>query len=171
LDNTLKGIIQRFEDEFPETRVTPTEDMAAATRTETNDSSSTHSGGDSTTLPAASTRSDATSSQATYDNSDSEDEDAELISPKLGPLSRHASDVSLAVKAMGKEEGAVHRIGQEVKRELIKKKGDEVFEQLMEDEGLQQKLEQHHVQLLKEKLSALNDKDTNGSGDEKVETA
>jgi hypothetical protein len=157
LDNTLKGIIQRFEDEYPETRVHPAQDPLAATRTDTNDTSSTQSGTDSTTLPATSTMSEVTSSAATYYNSDSEDEDAELIGRRLGPRSRHASDVSLAAKALAKEEGAVHKIGQEVKRQFIQSKGDGVFEKSFDDEGLRQELEQEHVRLLKEKLSALKD--------------
>jgi hypothetical protein len=154
LDNTLKGIIQRFEDEYPETRIAPAVDPLATT---TNDSGSTHSGTDSTILPAASTLSETTSSAATYLNSDSEDEDGDLVHARLGPQSRHASDVSLAAKALAKEEGAVHKIGQEVKRQIIRRKGDQVFDKSFEDEGLRQELEQEHVRMLKEKLSALTD--------------
>ena len=157
MDNTLKGIIQRFEDEFPETRIQPADESVGATRIDTNETSSTHSRDDSITLPLASVHSDVTSSAATYFNSDSEDEDSELVGPRLGPRSRHASDVSLAAKALAKEEGAVHKIGQEVKRKMLESKGDEVYEQAVEDEGLRQELEQEHVRMLKEKLSVLKD--------------
>jgi hypothetical protein len=165
LDNTLKGIIQRFEDEYPETRVPPPDDISAVTRTSTQDSTSTHSTGVASSSTVSPSSAVTTATTADADASDSEDEP--FLNPPLGQRSRHASDVSLAAKAMVKEEGAVHKIGQEVKRQFLQDKGGDVLDRAGEDEGLRQELEREHVRLLKEKLRKTLDGEgnTNGNGE------
>lgn len=116
-----------------------------AARVETNETSSTHSGTESLTLPTTS----ATESTGAIDYaSDSEDDESELphkhLHPRLGPRSRHASDVSLAAKAQAKEEGAVHKIGQEVKRHFLERDGSQVFEKATHDEVLINEIDQVH---------------------------
>jgi hypothetical protein len=143
LDNTLKGIIQRFEAEYPETRVD-----TKIRRSESNSSTSTtHSAGESTTLSTQLSK--TISAGATYYNSDSDEED---IPSRLGPRSRHASDVSLAAKMLAKEEGAVHKLGQQVKREIMDERGTEFYDQDLEYAN---DVDQAHVKLLREKLNAL----------------
>jgi hypothetical protein len=90
---------------------------------------------------------------ATYYNSDSDEED---IPPRLGPRSRHASDVSLAAKMLAKEEGAVHKLGQQVKREIMEERGPEIYDQ---DAEYAHDVDQAHVKLLREKLNALKVED------------
>jgi hypothetical protein len=163
LDNTLRGIIQRFEDEYPETRINPpTEDLPPATRTSSHSASSIQSLTSSNTLPP-STHSDAPTTATDYP-SDSEDEDhSGLLNRRLGPRSRHASDVSLAAKAQAKEEGKVHRIGQEVKRKMVERKGEQVFVEALDDEGLRSEIEREH-DLLREKLDVKPREEVYGGG-------
>lgn len=100
LDQTLQGMIQRFEDEYPETRLQP------------SDAASTHSSAPSTSPP--------TSAVPTLDNSVTDitnpesDEDEPLII-----RSRHNSDVSLASRHMSQEEGRLHRFGHRVRTGLL----------------------------------------------------
>ncbi|OAL44650.1 RNI-like protein [Pyrenochaeta sp. DS3sAY3a] len=102
LDQTLQGMIQRFEDEYPETRLQP------------SDSISTHS---SSSIPSTSP---PTSSLPTLDNSM-----ADIANPESDedePLtlrSRHNSDVSLASRSMSLEEGRLHRFGHRVRTGLL----------------------------------------------------
>ncbi|KAL1387598.1 hypothetical protein HDK64DRAFT_219030, partial [Phyllosticta capitalensis] len=95
LDNTLQGIIQRFEAEYPECRPSV---LAPTNGPVVNDAASAHTGGDS----------------------DMEDYLDEEYLPPLGLRSRHNSDVSLASRAQTLEEGRVHRMGQSVRRDVIR---------------------------------------------------
>ncbi|KAF2122777.1 hypothetical protein BDV96DRAFT_639345 [Lophiotrema nucula] len=99
LDQTLQGMIQRFEDEYPETRIGPA------------DASSVHSSTPSTspsalTVPTISTNTDAAANES--------DEDE----PKV-LRSRHNSDVSLASRNLSLEEGRLHRLGHRIRTELL----------------------------------------------------
>jgi len=97
-------MIQRFEDEYPETRLQPT------------DTASTHSSGSvpSTSPPnsSAPTLSSPTIEQGSHESDDNDDEPRTL-------RSRHNSDVSLASRALSLEEGRLHRLGHRVRTELI----------------------------------------------------
>jgi hypothetical protein len=141
LDNTLRGMIQRFEDEYPDCRL-PVSEGEPELQPDVNSEAS--SGSHSPSLEASQAASStATTSQegvfrpkmhpenafgykiskrgsANSNNSDSE-EDEGAISHPLRRSSRHASDVSLAAKALSREEGRVHRIGTKVKADLIEK--------------------------------------------------
>jgi Ran GTPase-activating protein (RanGAP) involved in mRNA processing and transport len=108
LDQTLEGMIKRFEDEFPETRLPstitspPIPDAADASPSE---------GSISASLDAHC--SDIEPALVEAHASDDED----LLRPVL---SRHNSDVSLASKALSQEEGRMHRFGQQFRRDILK---------------------------------------------------
>jgi len=101
LDQTLQGMIQRFEDEYPETRLHP------------SDTASTSSSIPSTSPPISNvpTLDNSISTDVTAPESD-EDEPSTL-------RSRHNSDVSLASRHMSLEEGRLHRFGHRVRTGLL----------------------------------------------------
>ncbi|KAI9893964.1 MAG: hypothetical protein M1814_005517 [Vezdaea aestivalis] len=104
LDQTLSGVIKRFEDEYPETRVDSSV-LSVSVHDSAPSQSSPHT---ATTAPVI------------------DDEDVSDNEQGLKPsLSRHDSDVSLATKAMGAEEGRIHRFGQSLRRELLKPQGED----------------------------------------------
>ena len=91
LDQTLQGMIQRFEDEYPETRLQPS-DAASTTSSKLSSSPPTS---------AVPTLENSVSTDFTAAESD-EDEPSTL-------RSRNNSDVSLASRHMSLEEGRLHR--------------------------------------------------------------
>jgi hypothetical protein len=104
LDQTLQSMIQRFEEEYPDSRIAPT--LAE---------------------PSASM---ASSFQSTLASSFTTGERAELLNPAgdvddgeddtvKPPMSRHNSDASLASRALTLEEGRLHRLGQSIRREIV----------------------------------------------------
>jgi hypothetical protein len=104
LDQTLQSMIQRFEEEYPDSRIAPT-------------------------LAEPST-SMASSFQSTLASSFGTGERAELLNPAgdvddgeddtvKPPMSRHNSDASLASRALTLEEGRLHRLGQSIRREIV----------------------------------------------------
>ncbi|KAH8808100.1 hypothetical protein F5884DRAFT_791046 [Xylogone sp. PMI_703] len=105
LDRTLEKMIKRFEDEFPETRLAPPDDLmlAAHKLTERIDGSDDQR-----------TTTSLENEQAIVDGG-SDEEGA--IYPTL---SRHNSDVSLASRALSQEEGRMHRFGQAFRRDILK---------------------------------------------------
>jgi hypothetical protein len=109
LDQTLQGMIQRFEDEFPETRL-PQPDAASIT-SQLSASSPTSA---SQILSASATDTERTWT-TTGDFSDDEE-------PKA-LRSRHNSDVSLASRALSLEEGRIHRLGHRVRTEILNASG------------------------------------------------
>jgi hypothetical protein len=108
LDQTLEGMIKRFEDEFPETRLPssvtspPLPDMGPASPSESFDLNDGAESRISDTEPVF------------VEAAGSDDEDT--IRPVL---SRHNSDVSLASRALSQEEGRMHRFGQQFRRDII----------------------------------------------------
>ena len=109
LDSTLRGMIQRFEDEFPETRLGPPP---------------TDSNTDSMPLPiqnSTSANNIPILSPSAVEDEDDDDDDA--ISNHLilrpGNLSRRTSSPSLASR-QAQEEGRIHRIGQRIKRDILR---------------------------------------------------
>ncbi|KAL1297304.1 hypothetical protein AAFC00_004856 [Neodothiora populina] len=146
LDDTLKGIIQRFEDEYPETRITPpgslllrqndllleapslsssvessTANFAPLSITPDNESSSDSV---STTTPLSAVNESLMTTHPFYDS----DDEMNRPTSRLGgaaaanlPSSRKNSDVSLASRALSLEEGRIHRIGQKVRQDLVTK--------------------------------------------------
>ena len=123
-------MIQRFEDEYPECRVPanvePSSDHTASTADDplASETSTFHSSFNPTgthsnaTLPGSIS---SMNSASTVPNRSTEwySDDEDDVHPTQTLRSRHASDVSLAAKALTIEEGRVHRIGQKVKRDLL----------------------------------------------------
>ncbi|RDW82925.1 putative Glc7-interacting proteinGIP3 [Coleophoma crateriformis] len=112
LDSTLEGMIKRFEDEYPETRLTaataspPVPELAhipSLTWSKPTD------------ITDSSDKGSEDGEGAVLDPSVSDDDD--IVRPVL---SRHNSDVSLASKALSQEEGRMHRFGQKIRRDILK---------------------------------------------------
>ncbi|KAL1842170.1 hypothetical protein VTJ49DRAFT_5943 [Mycothermus thermophilus] len=115
LSNTLEGIIRRFEDEFPDTRLSPAPDSAIdlpkdgvdGSRDKTDANSSQPNPSDPTTATAVN---GTTANPAASDNDPDPDEpDGATIRPPA--LSRSNSLMSLSSKALAHEEGRVLRAG------------------------------------------------------------
>lgn len=104
LDQTLQGMIQRFEDEYPETRLPAPDDVSAHSSIL---SSSPPAHASQTLVPPAMEPADTV-----LPESDDEEEPRAL-------RSRHNSDVSLASRALSLEEGRLHRLGHRVRTELM----------------------------------------------------
>ncbi|KAF7193119.1 MAP--likeous protein 1 [Pseudocercospora fuligena] len=101
LDQTLQSMISRFEEEYPETRITSGSPKAPSTT--------------SSTEPAPL----SLDTSAVLKHSDDE-EDLDEEDHRFRPaVSRHNSDVSLASRALGMEEGHLHRLGQRMRREVV----------------------------------------------------
>lgn len=103
LDQTLEGMIQRFEDEYPETRLQASDNASVRSSVASVPSSS----------PPASTVPTLDNSVTDVTNPDSDEEGS------LTVRSRHNSDVSLASRHMSQEEGRLHRFGHRVRTGLL----------------------------------------------------
>ncbi|EHL03537.1 hypothetical protein M7I_0177 [Glarea lozoyensis 74030] len=137
LDQTLEGMINRFEDEYPETRVGPpipiqptseskedTQESPLGSLTGSVDFPNNHDGHGSDTEPA-------------HLEVPMSDDEGETLRPAL---SRHNSDVSLASRALNEEEGRMHRFGQQFRREIIKPDAEN---------ATGKETEPHHIQILR----------------------
>ena len=109
LDSTLKRMIQRFEDEFPECRLALPDPLPMT------DDSLSESGSlpSSFTNPFNSEGTDETN-VATVDPTE-DDEGVVKV-----PMSRQHSDVSLASRFLTQEEGQMHRFGQKIRRDILR---------------------------------------------------
>ncbi|EMC99373.1 hypothetical protein BAUCODRAFT_401333 [Baudoinia panamericana UAMH 10762] len=108
LDQTLQSIIQRFEEEYPETRVQP----PGSPKVPASPASSATESDRRTDL--------SLNTQVTeYTGNGSEDEDLDDVGAIKRPIKRHGSQVSLAARALSLEEGNLHRLGQRMRREII----------------------------------------------------
>ncbi|KAF9252084.1 hypothetical protein DTO006G1_2831 [Penicillium roqueforti] len=143
LDVTLHKMIQRFEDEYPETRIVP---QLPPTVT-VPDTISQHSGDDdgSSSFFASG---NLNSSQLEENCFDEEDTDQYAVRH-----SRTSSVTSLHSRAMTSQEGHIHRIGQNLRRDflnpsLVPGEDDEPFE--YEDDS-------SHIAALRQKLDILHD--------------
>ena len=116
LDTTLERIIQRFEDEYPETKL-PT----PAPAKEPGDASSLNS-----SLAEPSTISSVTEDPVSKVNSEEYVEPGDLETeehPYAVKLSRSSSNTSLRTRALDHEEGRMHRFGQQIRREILRPEG------------------------------------------------
>jgi len=106
LDQTLQSMIQRFEEEYPDSRIAPN---GAAVEPTASMASSFQS-----TLAS----SFAMGERAELSNpaGDADDGEDDTVKP---PMSRHNSDASLASRALTLEEGRLHRLGQHLRREIV----------------------------------------------------
>ncbi|KAJ5904269.1 hypothetical protein N7504_006652 [Penicillium tannophilum] len=137
LDITLHRMIQRFEDEYPETRLPPPPvPMSALPET-----SSQHSGEDGTGSSAI----NGNLSSSFMDNEIAiDDEEGEQ---EGFPLSRSSSMTSMHARAMTSEEGHVHRLGQNLRRDLLKtpdRQGEDDEEDDSHLAALRERLERLH---------------------------
>ncbi|TGO20075.1 hypothetical protein BTUL_0001g00830 [Botrytis tulipae] len=115
LDHTLQNMIKRFEDEFPETRLSPSlSDTERTTMTDNAYSLQTDYEG-----------SDVEPEPILAENQPSDEEGGHDEGGIRPTLSRHNSDVSLASKALSQEEGRMHRFGQKIRRNLIKPESED----------------------------------------------
>ena len=115
LDSTLEGMIERFENEYPETRLpkpaTTTADPLS------NDNASTSSSLEHPNTFIHSTPTYPALEPASPDQEDIDDNTAPLIRP--ASVSRRASSPSLASR-QAQEEGRMHRFGQRIKRDILR---------------------------------------------------
>lgn len=126
LDQTIEGIISRFEDEFPETRQAgSTNGLAAADRGSTAPEHSTSPGPHEVEASAL---------------SDTEDIETELRTPSR---SRSNSIISHTSKAFSEEEGRVLRVGHKFRRSFM---SQQQFNDLNSDEEIGKTPQ--HVQLI-----------------------
>ena len=108
LDYTLNRIIKRFEDQFPETRIAPRRTLPAAQETDSPSSEDLNS------EPVIGTSLTNETGVGTETAADDEDVDHYDIS-----LSRSSSMTSLHARAMTSEEGQVHRLSQNLRRDFL----------------------------------------------------
>jgi hypothetical protein len=140
LDQTLMGMIKRFEDEFPETRLPETVT--------------------SPPLPDPSNSSPSDSIDIDLDQalesriSDTEqplltDDEEGGVRPVL---SRHNSDVSIASRALAQEEGRMHRYSQKVRRDILKPSPDSPSPSKPSQSQVE---EPRHIQMLRSMIEGI----------------
>ncbi|KAI0446266.1 hypothetical protein F4803DRAFT_62718 [Xylaria telfairii] len=125
LDQTIEGIIKRFEDEFPDTRQ--------------SDESNEAPSGSNSTAPAPNPSPEPNEVEA-FALSDTEDIETEL---RPAMRSRSSSIISHTSKAFSEEEGRALRVGHKFRRSFM---SPQQFNQLNSDEEISNNL--HHVQLV-----------------------
>lgn len=147
LDNTLKGIIKRFEDEFPETRESVDSAVSMSPDSEPNQ-----------VLGSSPSSTDADLFQPAV-MSDAEDEPDFNIKPP--PLSRSSSIISSTSKALAEEEGRVLRAGHKFRTGIVKP------EPCMPSPGVDLvSADPKHARVLHEMLVELGDEDLLQKADE-----
>jgi len=153
LDNTLRGVIQRFEDEYPETRLAPP-DAKPDTISETSVSppNSVLSSSNSKEL-GTSAGTSIVDGKSLAAESDEEAEGDDEERPTL--RSRHNSDVSLAARALSIEEGQAHRLGAAIKRTFLRPQSEDHLHQTT---GSEEELaaEPPHLRALRVKLESIS---------------
>ncbi|KAI9826418.1 MAG: hypothetical protein M1819_007381 [Sarea resinae] len=121
LDNTLERMIERFEDEYPECRCeTPAPPEPPLGPTEMSDSVSIASSLENLSLMDSGLPAQGPAAV---------DADVTIVEPagaaeehveEQPAIRRHASEVSLASRALSLEEGRMHRFGQRMKRDIFR---------------------------------------------------
>lgn len=115
LDSTLEGMIERFENEYPETRLPkPT---TTATEPLSDDNASTSSSLEHQTTLIHPTPIYPALEPASPDQEDIDDNTAPLIRP--ASVSRRTSSPNLASR-QAQEEGRMHRFGQRIRRDILR---------------------------------------------------
>lgn len=108
LDSTLERMIQRFENEYPETRLASPLHTTACQSSLLANQSFSNASHHSPTEPSIDTVETA--------DADVESESEEKIRV---PMQRHGSDVSLASR-QDQEEGRMHKLGQRMRRDILR---------------------------------------------------
>jgi len=154
LDNTLQGIIKRFEDEFPDTREEADSAIGLSSSYEGNEKHL------SASLSSAEGDGDVLARQTTA-ISDGEDEGVadNEIRP---PLNRSNSMISLSSKALANEEGRVLRAGHKFRAGIVK---PEHYALLAGVELVGR--DPNHVRMLHEMLDELGDEEVKREAKEK----
>lgn len=142
LDTTLARIIQRFEDEYPETRVPPIK-----IETSRNSAEGSSLGSGEADLLSNSTE-DVLSKTLSDERIDSGSLEPE--EPYGLRLSRTSSNTSLRTRALDSEEGRMHRFGQQVRRSILKPQGLDYAHGTNESD-----VDPPHLAVLRSKLEAL----------------
>lgn len=107
LDQTLQSIIGRFEEEYPETRLSPPSPKQGL---------SAQSSFTDNLAPSVNTQATDISATLTDEEDIMSGEEDTVIRP---PPVRHNSDVNIQSRAQTMEEGRLHRMGQAMRREVI----------------------------------------------------
>ncbi len=139
-------MIQRFEDEYPETRLTPPLPLSSPPNNASSENGSLYSSVENTSVLSADNPASEADTAATEAAVFTEDEE-EVIRM---PLSRHNSDVSLASRALSLEEGRMHRFGQQVRRDILRPQSLDHAHGTTGEE-----VEAQHLRLLRDKLEAM----------------
>ncbi|KAK3619921.1 Microtubules assembly and stabilization protein [Elasticomyces elasticus] len=114
LDQTLESMVSRFEEEYPETRLSSAGSAALGAPSYPSRGSSMAPSDGKTDLSINTQLTEFTSTSV----SDDEDDLDQAIRPPSA-ISRHGSEVGLASRALSLEEGRLHRLGQHLRREVI----------------------------------------------------
>lgn len=104
LDQTLQSMIQRFEEEFPDTRLPPSPKQPPSLASSATEQSAPLS---------------LTTQGTEITNKSDDEDDFDDLSSFRPAVSRHNSDVSLASRALAIEEGHLHRLGQRMRRSIV----------------------------------------------------
>ncbi|GAB7365624.1 hypothetical protein MBLNU230_g6691t1 [Neophaeotheca triangularis] len=125
LDQTLRNMVARFEEEYPETRVrgSSLHQKAANAEGDANDAGSVGSDPSEEFKLAEEGTSSTTSGDVDairHTTAKDDDIDDEMQEDGLRPgMSRSQSEVSLYSRKLAEEEGRVHRLGSHLRREII----------------------------------------------------
>ncbi|KAK5131069.1 hypothetical protein LTR08_001355 [Meristemomyces frigidus] len=158
LDQTLQSMIQRFEEEYPETRLAPADASEPAPRPMPRMGLGVGSG--STMADRRRGRADLSVTTqgmefAANGVSDDDEADAEADDGGLRPgMKRTGSEVSLAGRALSLEEGRLHRLGQSLRRGIIDSPVAAALPHDAEDTARQD--EHARIKALGEKLEAIS---------------
>lgn len=143
LDVTLDRMIRRFEDQYPETRLQPP--AAGPTAADASSASTAVDGSMLDNIVGTSN----TDADTAIDEEDGE--------PQLIRLSRSDSVTSLHSRAMTSEEGHIHRLGQNLRRDFLKPSLDP------DEDGISTPaFDEAYYTALREKLERLHDEQTHG---------
>lgn len=170
LDSTLERIIQRFEDEYPETKVaplpSPPDRRVEFEFSPPSESSFLGSSPANGSVLSASVESNNNLERVPQDEAvDAEAVDAEADDNDAHPsrLARNGSNASLAARAQMQEEGQMHKLGQAFRKTLVENSHREnggrtdvaqVRERLEQFSGeqLREQIEEHGLEHLIKKL-------------------
>ena len=112
LDTTLQGMIQRFEAEYPECRITL---QIPLSHRKTNSETGSLASSFTNPFDPADTASEL--DLAIGDTANMSDDEGETEKTRI---TRQGSDVSIASHRLVQEEGRMHRFGQQLRREILR---------------------------------------------------
>ena len=140
LDNTLRRMIQRFEDEYPECRIEARVPPAGTDETSIGSSEDPSHIGQYFVDTNPKSESETTATDAASMTDDEND-------ATIRPISRHNSDVSLFSRHLANEEGRMHRFGQQIRREVFRPEDVNPVENSSDKESEVQRLQALRLRL------------------------